>query len=79
MPNLIEYEVVRVGPELEAIKEALNSLGRHGYQVLNTHSDDSGVYTFVLSKDTGRPAEVPSETAGEWIDDGFVNEETSWT
>lgn len=79
MPNLIEYEVVRAGPDIQAIKESLNNLGRQGFQVLDSRADGEGVYTFVLSKDTGRPAEIPSETTGEWIDDGFVNEETSWT
>lgn len=76
--NLIEYEVIKVGPDLEDIKNGLNEVGRRGFFLQDTRVDDAGVYTFVFLKDTGITAE-PEETGGEWIDDGFVNEETSWT
>ena len=79
MANLIEYEIIRVGPELKDIKDQLNLIGRQGFAVLHASMDKDGVYTFVFSKDTGRAAEVTTETSENWIDDGFVNEETSWT
>jgi hypothetical protein len=77
--NLIEYEVIKVGPEIQDIKAKLNEVGRRGFALQNTYADSSGVYTFVFSKDTGRVAEEITETAAEWVDEGFVNEETSWT
>lgn len=76
--NLIQYEVVRVGPGLDDVRRALNEAGRRGYQLHHTQTDAGGVYTFILSKDTGRAPEG-EEVTGEWIDDGFVNEETSWS
>jgi hypothetical protein len=76
----IEYEVLRAGPNLEEIKKALNEVGRRGFQLHDTQANESGVYTFIFSKNTGITAEEPGEVAGgEWIDDGFVNEETAWT
>lgn len=76
--NLIEYEIIRVGPALEDIKKSLNNVGRKGYHLHDARMDSAGVYTFIFSRDTGRLAEG-DEIHGEWIDDGFVNEETSWT
>lgn len=79
--NLIEYEVVRVGPEVAEIKRGLADLGRKGYELAHTHVDEKGVYTFIFSKDTGLTAESDNnnQVGGDWIDDGFVNEETAWT
>ena len=77
--NLIEYEVLKVGPELEKIKSALNDLGRRGFLLKSSQTSEEGIYTFILSKDTGISAEVAQDTSGDWVDDGFVNEETSWT
>ncbi len=77
--NLIEYEVIKVGPEIATIKAALNDIGRRGFLLHHANPNEAGVYTFIFSKDTGRVAEEVTETAGAWIDDGFVNEETSWT
>lgn len=79
MANLIEYDIIRAGPDLESVREQLNRAGRHGFALQHTTVDGDGVYTFVFSKDTGRAAEVTTETSENWIDDGFVNEETSWT
>lgn len=73
----IKYEVVTVDATPEALSEALNTLGAQGFGLHHTHVQD-GKYTLILSKDTGRlPDEATSST--EWVDDGFVNEETSWT
>jgi hypothetical protein len=78
--TLIEYEVFQVGPELKDVKKSLNDLGRRGFRVVHVRVGDTGVYTFILCKDTGRNPEGEEVPAGgEWIDDGFVNEETSWT
>lgn len=76
--SLMEYEVLKVGPEPEAIKEALNEKGRYGYVICHTEVDAEGTYTFIMSRNTGRSPEG-EEVTGEWIDDGFVNEETAWT
>lgn len=73
--SLIEYEVVVAGPEVDSLKRALVSCGRRGFSLLHTNVSPEGVYTFILSKDTGMHAE---DEAVEWVDDGFVNEETSW-
>lgn len=75
----IAYEVVKAGPDADHIRSALNDIGRRGFQLHHTTVAESGVYTFILSKDTGLIAEEQEATGGEWIDDGFVNEETSWT
>lgn len=72
----IEYEVVVAGPEIEAIKKVLVDRGRRGFTLSHTRVDEHGVYTFILSKDTGMHVE---EEQGEWVADGFINEETSWT
>ena len=77
--NVISYEVLRVGSELDKMKQALNEMGRQGYQLHHTRTDESGQYTFIFSKDTGIAADEETAAAGGWIDDGFVNEETSWT
>ena len=77
--NIIEYEVIQVGPKIEDIKGGLNELGRRGFQLQDSRVNDEGVYTFVFSKDTGISADVRGDTSGDWVDDGFVNEETSWT
>jgi hypothetical protein len=78
--TLIEYDFIKAGPEMADVKRALNAIGRRGFQICHTRTSSDGVYTFILSKDTGRNAEGEEEPAGgEWIDDGFVNEETSWT
>lgn len=73
--NQIEYDVVVAGPRAEEIKKALNERGRSGYAISHTHVGDDGVYTFILTKDTGR--QIEDET--DWVDDGFVSEETSWS
>ena len=78
--NLIMYDVLRAGPEISEIKSRLNDHGRRGFQVVHTSKDEKGIYTFICSKDTGRAAEEDdNQVGGDWIDDGFVNEETSWT
>ncbi len=74
--NLIEYEVVVAGPELDSIKKALNDRGRRGFVLSHTNVNPEGLYTFIFSKDTGRLAE---DDLSEWVDDGFVNDETSWS
>lgn len=74
--TLIEYDVVVAGPSLEAIKRALGDSGRRGFRLHHTEVNAEGVYTFILSKDTGRHVE---DDATEWVDDGFVNEETAWS
>lgn len=74
--NRIEYDVLTAGPVPEAIRKALNERGHRGYAIAHTRVDDDGVYTFILAKDTGRQVE---EENVEWVDDGFVNEETAWT
>lgn len=75
---VIKYEVLRAGPEASAVREALNEAGRRGFVIRHTRIDDHGVYTFILSKETGLHVEEQNEAAGDWIADGFVNEETSW-
>lgn len=78
--TLMEYEVFQVGPELKDVKKSLNDFGRRGFRVVHVRVGDAGLYTFILCKDTGRNPEGEEVPAGgEWIDDGFVNEETSWT
>ena len=77
--NLIEYEVIQAGPELGDIKSALNELGRRGFELQDSRVNEEKIYTFIFSKDTGISAEVRGDTSGDWVDDGFVNEETSWT
>ena len=72
----IEYEVVVVGPEIDQIKKALTDRGRRGFAISYTRVSDEGVYTFIFFKDTGMHAEDDNV---EWVDDGFVNDETSWT
>ena len=74
--NLIEYEVVVAGPEIDAVRKALNERGRRGYTLTHTRVTPEGVYTFILYKNTGMNAE---DDQTEWVDDGFVNDETSWT
>lgn len=74
----MEYEVIRVESKPELIKEKLNGLGLKGYRLLHTQVDERG-YTFILGKDTGRQPEDETAGAAGWVDDGFVNEETSWT
>lgn len=76
--TLIMYEVIRVGPKLDEIRKALNEVGRRGYKLHHAQADSAGVYTFIFSKDTGRAPEG-EEVTGEWIDDGFINEETAWS
>lgn len=76
--HLILYEVLRAGPEIQSIREVLNEAGRRGYILRDTRANSDGVYTFILSKDTGIIAEEHGEAAGDWIADGFVNEETAW-
>jgi hypothetical protein len=73
----IEYDVVTAGPGIEMIRKVLAERGRRGYALNHTHVDAQGVYTFILSKDTGM--HVEDDHQGEWVDDGFVNEETAWT
>lgn len=75
--HLMVYEVFVTGPELPKVKEKLNEYGRKGYHIEHTRVDEEGKYTFVMSRDTGR--EPIDEQHSEWVDDGFVNEETSWT
>jgi hypothetical protein len=75
--NQIQYEVVVAGPDIEAIKKALTDRGRRGYALSHTHVGEDGVYTFILHRDTGMHPE--EESPVEWVDDGFVNDETSWT
>lgn len=75
--TVIEYEVVSVKAEVDALKSALNSLGARGFVLNHTHVND-GKYTLILTKNTGRAPEEETQAAG-WVDDGFVNEETSWT
>ena len=75
--NLIEYDVVVAGPEIEAIKKSLAERGRQGFLLSHTHVNETGVYTFILARNTGMQAEDPS--AKEWVDDGFVNDETAWS
>ena len=75
--NVISYEVLRIEPEVEILKKALNDMGRKGFEVHHTHVDASGAYTIIFCKDTGITADEES-TAGGWVDDGFVTEETSW-
>lgn len=75
--NQIEYDVVVVGPAVEAVKKALTERGRRGFTIAHSRVDDGGVYTFIMSKTTGM--QVEEEVAGEWVDDGFVNDETSWS
>lgn len=75
--NQIEYDVVVVGPEVEAIKKILVDRGRRGFTISHTRVDEKGVYTFIMAKVTGM--QVEEEAPGEWVDDGFVNDETSWT
>lgn len=78
--TLIEYEVLQAGPELKDVKRALTEYGRRGFRVCHVRVGDTGIYTFILMKDTGRNPEGEEVPAGgEWIDDGFINEETSWT
>ncbi len=74
--HLYEYDVMVVGPEIAEIRRALAERGRRGFTISHTRVDERGVYTFILSKDTGMHAE---EDNSEWVDDGFVNDETSWT
>jgi hypothetical protein len=74
--NLIEYEVVVAGPEIGSIQKALTERGRRGFSISHTRVNDDGVYTFIFFKDTGMHAE---DDNAEWVDDGFVNDETSWT
>lgn len=74
--QLYVYDVIVVGPETADIKKALLERGRRGFTISHTRVDDQGVYTFIMSKDTGMHAE---DEATEWVDDGFVNDETSWT
>jgi hypothetical protein len=77
--TLIEYEVIKVGPDMAEVKKALTKFGRKGFGICDTRVNTDGVYTFILSKDTGRHPEGDEEPAGgEWIEEGFVNEETSW-
>lgn len=76
--NVIKYEVLRAGPEVSSVREVLNEAGRRGFVLCDTRMDEKGIYTFILSKDTGLAVEETNETAGEWIADGFVNEETAW-
>ncbi len=76
--HLILYEVLRAGPEVSSIREALNEAGRKGYVLRDSRANSEGVYTFILSKDTGITAEEQGEAPGDWIADGFVNEETAW-
>lgn len=73
----IEYDVVVAGPEVGAIRKALTERGRRGFTLSHTHVDAAGVYTFILARDTGMHAEEEQPT--EWVDDGFVNDETAWT
>lgn len=78
--TLIEYEVIKAGPGLSEVKRALEPYGKRGFIIQHTRVNEEGVYTFVLSKDTGRNPEGDEAPAGgEWVDEGFVNEETSWT
>jgi hypothetical protein len=74
--NQIQYEVVVAGPEVDSIKKALTDRGRRGFAISHTQVNDQGVYTFILFRDTGMHAE--EDAAVEWVDDGFVNDETSW-
>jgi hypothetical protein len=73
----IEYDVVVVGPDVNAIRKALAERGRRGFTLSHTSVDAGGVYTFIMAKDTGMTAD--DELSTEWVDDGFVNEETAWT
>ena len=50
--TLIEYEVIKAGPEMADVKRALNTIGRRGFRVCHTRVNSDGVYIFVLSKDT---------------------------
>ncbi len=75
--TVIEYEVVSVNSDVESLKLKLNSLGARGF-VLNHTEVRDGKYVMILSKNTGRQPEEESQSSG-WVDDGFVNEETSWT
>ncbi len=73
--TFIEYEVVTVGPEIKEMRRALNELGRRGFRLQHTRVDNAGVYTFIFWKDTGR---LPEDEQTEWVDDGFVTDETAW-
>ena len=75
--HLMVYEIFTAGPELPDVKETLNEYGRKGFRIEHTRVDNDGQYIFVMSRDTGR--EAVDEQHTEWVDDGFVNEETSWT
>jgi len=72
----IHYDVVVAGPDVEQIKKVLTDRGRRGFAISHTRVDDKGVYTFIMFKETGMQAEDDNV---EWVDDGFVNDETSWT
>lgn len=75
--TVIEFEVLSVDSDPEGMKAALNEIGARGFNLVHTHVQEK-TYTFVLSRDTGRQREEASSST-EWVDDGFVNDETAWT
>ena len=77
MPNLWKYESFILeaqglkggAPAPEEIKEALNTYGKTGYQVIHIKERVDGSLIFIMACDTGRPTDEDEERAKEWLCD----------